>query len=112
MSINFQVKNKLCVAQLVLHSKTLSQKKKKKVVKLTHGDRSYESGNFWRAGDLVTGKNSSTDFFLSFFYFFLLGLEHRAYTLSHSTSPFFVCFFFKIRSLKLFAWAGFESRSS
>jgi hypothetical protein len=30
--------------------------------------------------------------------------EVRAYTLSHSTSPFFVMGFFKIGSHKLFAW--------
>jgi hypothetical protein len=28
-----------------------------------------------------------------FFFFFSLGFELRAYTLSHSTSPFFVIFF-------------------
>jgi hypothetical protein len=34
-------------------------------------------------------------FFLSFFFFFIviLGFELRAYTLSHSTSPFFDEFF-------------------
>jgi hypothetical protein len=43
----------------------------------------------------------------------VLGLEFRAYTLSHSTSPsFFMKGFFKMGSLKLFAWAGFEPRSS
>jgi hypothetical protein len=36
----------------------------------------------------------------------VLGLELRAYTLSHST--FFVMGFFKIGSHELFAWAGFE----
>jgi hypothetical protein len=48
--------------------------------------------------------------FLSFlfcfvFCFAVLGLELRAYTLSHSTSPFFTVGFFEIGSLKLFAWA-------
>jgi hypothetical protein len=38
----------------------------------------------------------------------VLGLELRAYTLSHSTSPFFVMRFFKIGSLELFTPAGFE----
>jgi hypothetical protein len=33
----------------------------------------------------------------------VLGLELRAYTLSHSTSPFFVMVFFEIGSGKLFA---------
>jgi hypothetical protein len=42
----------------------------------------------------------------------VLGLELRAFTLSHSTSPLFVMAFFKIGSLELFAWAGFEQRSS
>jgi hypothetical protein len=31
---------------------------------------------------------------LCFFFFLVLGLELRAYTLSHSTSPFFVMGFF------------------
>jgi hypothetical protein len=44
--------------------------------------------------------------FLFFFFFFLiLGLELRAFTFSHFTSPFF---FFEIESLKLFAQAGFK----
>jgi hypothetical protein len=38
----------------------------------------------------------------------VLGFELRAYTLSHSTSPFFVMDFSKIGSHELFAWAGFE----
>jgi hypothetical protein len=38
----------------------------------------------------------------------VLGLELRAYTLSHSTSSFFVKGFFQIGLLELFAWAGFE----
>jgi hypothetical protein len=41
-----------------------------------------------------------------------LGFELRAYTLSHSTSPFFVMGFFEIVSYKLFAQAGFEPQSS
>jgi hypothetical protein len=45
-----------------------------------------------------------------YFFFFLvvLGFELRAYTLSHSTSPFLWCFFFEIGS----AWADFELWSS
>jgi hypothetical protein len=52
--------------------------------------------------------------FSSSFFFFLavLGLELRAYTLSHSTSPFLVMGFFEIGSHELFAWAGFEPQSS
>jgi hypothetical protein len=42
----------------------------------------------------------------------VLGFELRAYTLSHSTSPFFVMGFFKISSHELLAQAGFEPRSS
>jgi hypothetical protein len=44
------------------------------------------------------------------FFFLVLELELRAFTLSHSTSPFFCdfFFFFEIGSLKLFAWSGFE----
>jgi hypothetical protein len=45
-------------------------------------------------------------FFLSFFFFEVLGFEHRAYTLSHSTSPIFVTGIFVIGSRELFAWAG------
>jgi hypothetical protein len=37
-----------------------------------------------------------------FFFFVVLEFELRAYTLSHSTSPF------EIRSRELFAWAGFK----
>jgi hypothetical protein len=36
------------------------------------------------------------------------GLEFKAYTFSHSTSPFFVISFFKIGFHKLFPEAGFE----
>jgi hypothetical protein len=42
----------------------------------------------------------------------VLGLELRAYTLSHSTSPCFEKGIFKIRSRELFALVGFEQRSS
>jgi hypothetical protein len=45
--------------------------------------------------------------------FAVLGFEHRAFTLSHSTSPFLCCFFFfQIGSHELFAQTGFEPRSS
>jgi hypothetical protein len=45
---------------------------------------------------------SSNPAFFSFFFFVfaMLGFELRSYSLSHSTSPFFVMGFF--------AWAGFE----
>jgi hypothetical protein len=43
-----------------------------------------------------------------FIYLLVLGLELRAYTLSHSTGPFFVMGFFEIGSWELFAQAGFE----
>jgi hypothetical protein len=42
------------------------------------------------------------------FLFAVLGFELRAYTLSYSTSPFFVMGFFEIGSQELLAWAGFE----
>jgi hypothetical protein len=45
-------------------------------------------------------------------FFAVLGLELRTYTLSHSTSPFFVLDFFEIGSCKLFAWTDFELQSS
>jgi hypothetical protein len=46
--------------------------------------------------------------FSPFFFFPILGLELRAYTLRHSTSPFFVMGFFDIGSGELFAQAGFK----
>jgi hypothetical protein len=45
-------------------------------------------------------------------FFAVLRLELMAYNLSHSTSPFLVMNVFKIESHKLFAWTGFEPRSS
>jgi hypothetical protein len=44
--------------------------------------------------------------FFFFFFFAVLEFELRAYTLSHSTSPFFVTGFFEIGSCELFALAG------
>jgi hypothetical protein len=45
-------------------------------------------------------------FFVCLFVCFaVLGLELRAYTLSHSTSPIFVMDFFEIGSPELFSWA-------
>jgi hypothetical protein len=52
----------------------------------------------------------SAAFFI--FSFSVLRFEFRAYTLSHSTRPFFVMGFFEIRSGKLLAWAGFKPQSS
>jgi hypothetical protein len=46
------------------------------------------------------------------FFCSMLEFELRAYTWSHSISPFLWRVIFEIRSLKLFAWAGFESWSS
>jgi hypothetical protein len=47
-----------------------------------------------------------------FFFSAVLGLELRAY-LSHSSGPIFVKgFFLTERLIELFAWAGFELRSS
>jgi hypothetical protein len=37
-----------------------------------------------------------------------MGLELRAFTLSHSTSSIFVKAFFEIGAHELFAWAGLE----
>jgi hypothetical protein len=45
---------------------------------------------------------------LTFFFFVVLGLELRAYTLSHSTSHFLGIGIFEIGSHELFACAGFE----
>jgi hypothetical protein len=42
------------------------------------------------------------------FVFSVVGLELRAYTLSHSTSPFGEMDFFKIGFYKLFPQAGFK----
>jgi hypothetical protein len=46
-------------------------------------------------------------FFLSFFFFAVLGLELRAYTLSHEPG-FFAIGFFEEGSCVLFAQAGFD----
>jgi hypothetical protein len=43
-----------------------------------------------------------------FFFFVVLGLELRAYTLSHCISPFFEVGFFEIGSWELFALHDFE----
>jgi hypothetical protein len=40
------------------------------------------------------GRRRFTGLIFFLFFFVVLGLEFRAYTLSHSTSPFFVIFFF------------------
>jgi hypothetical protein len=48
------------------------------------------------------------DTFLFFFFFLVLGLELKPYTLNHSASPFFVMDFFEVGAQELFAWAGFE----
>jgi hypothetical protein len=45
---------------------------------------------------------------LNLYFFLVLGLELRAYTLSQLYQSFFVKGFFKIGSCKLFAQAGFE----
>jgi hypothetical protein len=45
-------------------------------------------------------------------FFVVLGFELRAYTLNHSTTPFFIMGFFEIGSHELFARTGFEPRSS
>jgi hypothetical protein len=50
--------------------------------------------------------------FFFFFFFVVLELEFRAYTLSHSTSLFFVLGIFEIGSHELFSRADFELRSS
>jgi hypothetical protein len=42
----------------------------------------------------------------------LMLARQELYHFSHSTSPFCVLGFFKIRSHKLFAWAGFKLQSS
>jgi hypothetical protein len=45
-----------------------------------------------------------------FFFFSVLGFELKAYTLSHSTSPFFVCVmgFFQDRVSQTICQAGFK----
>jgi hypothetical protein len=42
-------------------------------------------------------------------FFAVLGFELRAYSLSHSTSPFLVLDTFEIGSCELLAWTGFKS---
>jgi hypothetical protein len=56
--------------------------------------------------------DTGSGFFVLFCFLVVLGFELRAYTLIHSTSPFFVMVFFKIGSCELFAQSGFEPRSS
>jgi hypothetical protein len=53
-------------------------------------------------------------FYLFVVVFAILGLEFRAFTLIHSTSPIFgfFFFFFEIGSHKPFAWAGLKPQSS
>jgi hypothetical protein len=52
-------------------------------------------------------------FFILLIFFAVLGFELRAYTLNHSTSPFFCDFFFlKIGPCELFAQVGFELSAS
>jgi hypothetical protein len=51
-------------------------------------------------------------YFFFFFFFALLGLELRAFTLSHSTNPIFVKGFQDRVSQELFTWAGLEPWSS
>jgi hypothetical protein len=46
------------------------------------------------------------------FFFLVLGLELRAFTLSHSTNPIFVKGFLRYGLLEVVAWAGFEPQSS
>jgi hypothetical protein len=53
-------------------------------------------------------KNGKKDFWVCV----VLGLELRAFTLSHSTCPIFCEGFFDTGSQELLAWAGFEPRSS
>jgi hypothetical protein len=55
---------------------------------------------------------ASFSFLLSLFFLMILGFELRAYTLSHSTSPFLVMGFFEIGFHGVFVQAGFEPRSS
>jgi hypothetical protein len=50
--------------------------------------------------------------YYTFFFFSVLVFELRAYTLSYSTSPFFVMGFFPGKVSELFAWANFEPQSS
>jgi hypothetical protein len=49
---------------------------------------------------------------VSFFFFVVLGLELRTYTLSYSTSPFSWRVFSTWGLVELFAWADFELLSS
>jgi hypothetical protein len=47
--------------------------------------------------------------FFFFFFFLVLWFELRAFTLSHSTSPFGDGFFFQLGSCELFAQAGLKA---
>jgi hypothetical protein len=64
-------------------------------------------------GVILSGCSFLSGYYYYFIYFAVLGLELRAFTLSHATSPIFCDrVFFEIGSCKLFAWAGFEPHSS
>jgi hypothetical protein len=67
-------------------------------------------GPSWRLASIICTSRKCVIFVLLFFS--VLGFELRAYTLSHSTSPFLCWIIFEIGSHKLFAWAGFKLRSS
>jgi hypothetical protein len=43
--------------------------------------------------------------------FEVLGFEHRAFTLSHSTSPFFLCWLFQDKVSWTICLTGFKLRS-
>jgi hypothetical protein len=64
----------------------------------------------------VSGHRDKSFQFLNLYVFFffltVLGLELRVFTLSHSTSPFFVMGFYEIVLREPFAWAGFVPGSS
>jgi hypothetical protein len=57
----------------------------------------------WAFLQLVRSVKSKEKFYFTFFFLAVLCFELRAYTLSHSTGPFFVMGFFEIGSRVLFA---------
>jgi hypothetical protein len=73
-----------------------------RTVCLSHASSTFCSGYFGDGGSLDHDAPNL------FFFFVVLRLELRAYTLSHSTNPLCVKGFFEIGSPELFARAGFE----
>jgi hypothetical protein len=99
----------VCVLQIDKNKEKLNFK-----LELWTEENSYKGSSFFLYFMLLTDSQILYHHVIrcSFFFLMVLGLELRAYTLSHSTSPFLRRVFLEIRSRKLFTWPGSELRSS